>query len=175
MRILALDISKRGTGMAVGDGSRPPHTALLRFPGIYFGQTGASYSRWLNDQIAVDRPDLIAYEAALITGAAGAAETRYTLIGLAMLTETIAELRGIRLVRANIQTWRKLFLGTGRPKDPKTAALAMCAGLCWDVQGDHNRAEACGVWAWAHHEHGNRRAVRDLLSRMTMRQLEASA
>lgn len=170
MKILALDISKSGCGMAVGDATRPPHTAVQTFSGILPGAVGFQYSRWLREQILINQPDMIAYEAPLRAAhAKGSQDTVTLLTGLAFLTDTVAYEKKIFCQAPAIQSWRKAFLGHGRPADPKGDAVRMCELLGWRVDGSHDRADAAGVWAWSHLNHGNTRGMHKLLSAGSVR------
>ena len=173
MRILALDISKAGTGYAMGDGSGAPVSGVVAFSGHSRGQIGAAYAKWLRDLLMVEKPGLVACEAALfMSGPMASADTARLLLGLSFATEMVCELASVRHLDVPVQSWRKAFLGHGRPKDPKAAALAMCAMVGWDVGRNHNRADACGVFAFAHLHHGNRQAMVKLLSKASVSAME---
>ena len=92
-------------------------------------------------------------------------------MGLAFQTEVICESVGIDYRTVAISTWRKMFLGHGRPKDPKPLAIKTCQTLGWKIDGDDNRADACGVWAHAHFNHGNRKGIMRQLSESSMRRM----
>lgn len=163
MKILALDVSSARTGAAVGDATAPPRTFSRKFDGGR-GKVGAEFARWLRDLMMLENPDLVAFEAPLIAGRQNNAATARMLIGLALSVETACYIKSTHCIEANIQAWRKVFLGTGRPDDPKRAALEMCKSIGLDVGGEHDRADAVGVWSWAHFNHGNRRGVMNMLS-----------
>ena len=170
MRILALDLSKKGTGVAIGDASEPPRSFVASFSGATRGHVGASFAKWLRDLLIVEKPDLVVFEAPLMRAAAkGSADSMRLLIGLSFQTEVMCAIREVPVAQAHVATWRKHFLGHGYPNDPKQAALNMCAMLGWETGGSHDRADACGVWASAHFTHGDRRAIQRALSASSMR------
>ena len=170
MRILALDISKTGTGVAIGEATEPPRSFVASFTGATRGHVGANYAKWLRDLLRVEKPAMVVFEAPLMRAAAkGSAESMRLLIGLAFQTEVMCAIRGIAAHECHVASWRKHFLGHGYPHDPKQAALNMCGLLGWDTGGSHDRAEACGVWTWAHFTHGDRRAIQRALSASSMR------
>ena len=169
MIILALDISKRRTGAAVGVGANPPHTTSQAFTGETMGAVGAAYTRWLRDKLRVDKPDLVAFEAPLLSAQAkGSTDTLMILSGLCFTTMTLCSIHKIRCVSVAVSTWRKAFIGHGFPTDPKAAALSMCASLGWTPR-NHDEAEACGVWAWAHVFHGDIHDIHRQLSASSMK------
>ncbi len=170
MRILALDISKAGTGVAVGEATEPPRSFVVSFSGATQGQVWWSYGIWLREQMAVEKPDLVAFEAPIYgRKIQSSAPTTILLRGMACVTEMLCTGRNVRVVSVPTSTWRKHFLGHGFPHDPKQAALNQCGLLGWDVGGSHDRADACGVWAWAHFTHGDRRAIQRALSASSMK------
>lgn len=173
MIILGLDIAPGATGAAVGDGSSPPRSFVAQFAGKDRGAIGAKYMAWLRDLLVMERPDLVAFEAPLVKiDRQSSVETTRLLMSLAFLTETMAAMRQIKSTEVNMQTWRKAFLGNGRPADPKGETLRMCAMLGWDTGGLHDRADAMGVWVWAHLNHGNRKGIHAMLSIGSVRRME---
>lgn len=181
MLILGLDISTAATGVAIGDGTAPPRSYVFKVPPGSRGERGASYAFWFRNLLVVEAPDLVAFEAPLMTtrakgkggGIVSNIESTRMLMGLAFLTETVAAGRKVHAIEANIQAWRKLFLGHGRPADPKGDCVRMCRLLGWDVGDSHDRADACGVWAYAHYQHGNRQAIMRALSDSSVRRMTA--
>ncbi len=172
MRILALDISKAGTGVAIGDATEAPRSFVASFSGATRGHVCANYAKWMRDLLMVEKPALVVFEAPLMRAAAkGSADAMRLLIGLATQTEVMCAIRNIPSHDCHVASWRKAFLGHGYPHDPKRAALNMCGLLGWDVGGSHDRADACGVWAWAHLNHGARRAIMRALSASSVRSM----
>ena len=172
--VVAMDISKTSCGVAIGDASGPPRTVRVPFTQRDRGEVYAAFQLWLRDLIVLEQPGLVACEAAFFKlDAQSSAETTRILLGLAACAESICAARKVRHVDVPVMTWRKAFLGNGRPKDPKGDALRMCALLGWPTDGNHDRAEACGVWSFAHMNHGNAKAMHRLLSRASVRNMEA--
>ena len=172
MKVLALDISKSATGVAVGDATAPPRCDLAQFKGRTVGAVGAAYWAWLNQTIVLEKPDLIAAEAAF-----SQSKDHYgamLAMGMNFITQTQANKRSIPFVSFASQSWRRLFLGNGRPADPKKEAVNMCHLLGWPVGLSHDKAEACGVWSAAHLEHGNSRGIHRLLSHGSVRAMGAA-
>lgn len=70
--------------------------------------------------------------------------------GLEMIALAVCTRLNIPVVFVHQGTWRKAFLGNGRPKDAKHEAKAMCTKLgiaCSSLDA----AEACGVVTWLDH------------------------
>ncbi len=172
MKILALDISKKATGVAIGDGEGPPRTFSQGFKGERPCAVGAAYAKWLRTLLVEERPALVAFEKPLIlSGPRAGTAVMVILTGLAFATGMVCEIAGIRYHDVAISTWRKLFLGTGRPKNPKLDAINACQALGWDVGDDDNQADACGVWFWAHWHHGNGKGMIRQRSRSSVRRM----
>jgi hypothetical protein len=126
---------------------------------------------WLRDALQ-NRVELVAYEAPILSARAkGSADTMMMMIGLAAITEAVCSTKPVQVVSVAVSTWRVAFLGEGYPDDPKGRAIAMCSELGWPV-GSHDEADACGVWAWAHLNHGDVDAMRDQLSSAKVREME---
>ena len=170
MKVLALDISGASTGVAIGPGDGPPRNFAVSFEGASRGHVGASFAKWLREILILEKPDLVAFEAPLVmaTGSASMDSIRL-LTGLAFQVEVICAIREITCQPVQVQSWRKVFLGHGRPANPKKAALAMCAVLGWDVGGSHDRADAVGVWTFAHYKYGDRQEIQRALSGSAVR------
>lgn len=170
MRILALDISKAGTGVAIGEATEPPRSFVVSFNGATRGHVGHNYVLWLRERLRVEKPTLVAYEAPIYgRKIKSSSPTTILLRGLAFATEMMCAGRNVRVVSVAASTWRLHFIGHGLPENPKQAALNTCGLLGWNTGGSHDRAEACGVWAWAHFNHGDRRAIQRALSASSMR------
>lgn len=97
------------------------------------------------------KPDLIAIEAP-IRASWGKTNDQTTSItrGLYAVFTGIARCKGIPVLKADIGTWRKYFLGRGNLKgaEAKRQCVRLCAQLGWDAE-DHNAAESAGIWCWA--------------------------
>lgn len=171
-RVLALDLSKHGTGWAVGCGGAFPLARTVSFKSAHRGGVFAQYMAWLRDHLLTSPVDVVAYEAPLLTTKVqGSSEKLMLLIGLAAMTEAVCSMFAVPVKPVAASTWRVAFLGEGFPKDPKGDAVRMCGSLGWQVSND-DEADACGVWCWAHLNHGDVDAMRGQLSRAKVREME---
>ncbi|MEM8791061.1 MAG: hypothetical protein AAGE80_05555 [Pseudomonadota bacterium] len=174
MNILALDISLRGCGAAMGDGSCPPHTTVASFAAVSHGKSGKLFRDWLRDTCLNSPPALIIYEAPFRHADKKSAQSITTLLtGLCFTCEVFAAEKNIRCTSVAISTWRKWFIGKGFPEQAKLEALNMCEFLGWETGGVHDRAEAAGIWAYAHLKEGNFRGVQKMLSKGSMKDFSA--
>jgi hypothetical protein len=73
--------------------------------------------------------------------------TIYRLYGLNMIAAGVCSRLGIPAISVNQTTWRKAFLGNGRPKDAKHEAARMCKVMGIKVSS-LDAAEAVGVVEW---------------------------
>ena len=176
MNIVALDLSKHSAGVAIGDASGAPRTLRVQFTQPEMGAAWAAYAKWLRDLLVIEKPGLVAVEAALmLVDRTSSADTTRLLLGFAAHTASVCAMRGVRHVEVAAMTWRKAFLGHGRPVDPKQAAMLMCDRLGWPHGGVHDRAEAAGILAWAHLYHGDQRGMQRLLSASSVRAMGGGA
>lgn len=112
-----------------------------------YGSAVNFFATFLKDRA----PDLIAIEAPIMaTWGKTNAQTTAITRGLYAIFTGIAKCKGIPLIRAEIGTWRKYFLGNGQlpGKEAKAQCLRLCAQLGWDAP-THDSAEAAGIWCWA--------------------------
>ena len=160
----------KSTGIAAGDGTAAPD--LRAFSPRREDRQYADFMRWWSARVKEYEPSLIAVEAPFVgPGKPDAARVLFGLVGIA---QGIAELRGVPLIQVNIGSWRAAFIGKGRFKDEhdpvtgktvkgrdvaKRACLRVCHSLAWEVRNDDNKADACGVWAYAHLNYGNSAAM----------------
>lgn len=103
------------------------------------------------DFLKTRAPDLIAIEAPIMApwGKTNAQTTSITR-GLYAIFVGITKCKRIPLLRADIGTWRKYFLGKGNlpGKEAKAQCMRLCSQLGWDAP-THDSAEAAGIWMWA--------------------------
>ena len=185
MNILALDISAARTGLAFGDGSGPPVLRSHSFSADVPGETLWMYQRWLSTRLNEYQPDAVIMEAANMAMNAGSSADRAR-----MAVELSGCTRAVVYGRTKMRThdvmdssWRKAFLGRGRfakEQDPETGqkisgakvakreALALCKRLKWECLGEDDRADAAGVWFFAHKTipGGNAKGVSDMLAKV---------
>lgn len=171
MQILALDLSFKATGVAYGAADAPPHSLTIEAAGGARARSAARLWSALRDHLVAHPAELIVMESPLVTSNRGSAATTRIQCGIAMLVEACGELRGIPVREVAVSSWRKMFLGTGRPARPKEEAEAMCRLLGWNYGDSHDRAEAMGIWAWAQFTYGDRAAIVRLLSNASMLKL----
>ena len=128
---------------------------VLPSTGANVGPFLIAYEDWLNAYLA-DNPGIehLIYEATFF----GPQTQRHILLklyGLQVKTEEIAWHHQIRVREANLQSWRKVFLGTSaapkhikgranRSKWLKDEAIHACLRRGWMVTDD-NEADACGI------------------------------
>lgn len=158
--ILALDISKRRTGICFGRIGETPAFLSIRGNDMDDEAAMMRLGRWLIGFTKASPPDWIWYEAALsiIPGeydaerrkvvAKGNPQTVITLAKMTGVVEFVAGMKAIKHRSANVQTARKAVLGQGRPKDPKKHALAMCMELGWKPANE-DEADAGIIWQYA--------------------------
>lgn len=166
-RVLALDIATR-TGFAHDgpDPGRPicgifdlPRPLGSRKTGFERGITLARFKDHLLDRIAVSQCELGVIEAPLnvlniLLSKRGpdpkfktSFDTILLLIELVGLAEEVFYRQRIELAQTENQKFKRWFTGvTGGGKDP---VKARCKQLGWDIAGDDNAADACGIWAYA--------------------------
>lgn len=150
------------------------------------------FARWFSSRLRQYRPELVAIEAAFIGEKfdedgkrKGNPDTARILFGLAAIAQAECGRIGLSPVQVhlvNIGTWRKNVLGKGQFRDQidpftkkkikgrtlaKNASLSFCRSIGWDTANDDNRADACGLWAYAHTclPDGNQRDVLKMMSR----------
>lgn len=151
--IVALDPATT-TGLCYGNVGAKPTLLAQRFRSRadqadedLYGAATAFFATFLKSRA----PDLIAIEAP-IQAAWGKTNAQTTSItrGLYAIFTGIARAKGIEVLRADIGTWRKYFLGSGRlpGSEAKQRCVRLCAQLGWEAP-THDAAEAAGVWCWA--------------------------
>lgn len=143
-KVMALDLAV-STGMAMSqDLERPPLLQTWRLlPATVEGQHGRAYvelERRMMDMIAVERPDVLWFEAPAETG------NRPTwlaqlLFGVAAVAELVATRQGILPLQGNASTVRKWVLGRGRKtkddqRSDKLVAKAYCEARGWRYDSD---------------------------------------
>jgi hypothetical protein len=150
--IIAIDPATN-TGICEGIvGSKPTlHAQRFRFGDDQdedlYGAATKFFATFLKDR----HPDAVAIETPIMAdwGKTNHQTTAITR-GLYAIFTGIVRCKGIKLIRADIGTWRKYFLGHGRLKgeDAKARCVRLCAQLGWHAP-THDAAEAAGIWMWA--------------------------
>jgi hypothetical protein len=110
---------------------------------------GRAASFW-GDMLARVEPDIAAIEAPVRVLVTSNEDTTTLTRGLYAIFAGLARARSIRVLPAQISTWRKYFLGHGRLAGAvaKRECLRRCTLMGWTAP-DHNAAEAAGIWLWA--------------------------
>lgn len=70
----------------------------------------------------------------------------YRIYGLSFIAVSVCARLNIPSILINQGTWRREFLGEGRPKDPKAAAKAMCKKLGIEIPNADAAEAAGGCW-----------------------------
>jgi crossover junction endodeoxyribonuclease RuvC len=144
--LLALDLGGQ-VGFAFGAPGGLVEHGSVRLPsdrgnGRYF----AWWGQWLADHLDAWRPQLVVYEAPIITGAKTHFQTAFRLIGLAAVTLEVATNHGARCEPANNSKVKKFATGNGRAGKSDMIAAMQARG--WEPDSQH-AADALGVFLWA--------------------------
>lgn len=153
MRVLAIDCGTTSGAAFDGVDGRPVaqtwRGAAHALDPDEFGPRYTAFRQWIEDLINVARPDLIAFEAPLVLHGSRTMtnpNTARVLLGLAAIAEQVADAYGIRCCEVHVSTIKKFWTGTGRAE--KSAMVARCRQLGWQVQND-NEADAMALFAFA--------------------------
>jgi hypothetical protein len=174
--ILALDPAKK-CGVAIGAPGERPHLSVVNFareldePEDIFARSLKWIDRALDGVIGVgngfvlDKPTLLAIEAPIAPSEKfgfTTFDTTLIALGLSAIFRGSARARGIPIMLAPINSWRKYCLSRGNLKgrDAKAAMIRLCRGLGWGDAIDHNAAEAAGIFLWASGQINPRLATR---------------
>lgn len=164
MKVLALDVSVKMTGFAIGEVGSTPESGNLRFApkGVSDDEVNLAGLRWVTEQLRELRPDMVAIERPFLSPSvkdeAGRPisnpATMEKLIGLQHVVRVaILAKTGKSAHMVAPSTARKVFTGRGNypEKQAKPAVQRMCLAIGWltpeTLQED--RADALCVWAWA--------------------------
>lgn len=153
--ILACDPSTTRFGIAFGgpaDGK--PKAFTVKLPGAdehVFDRTLGNAADTVALYCRTQQVKIVAIEAPIIAYGPNADRTAHTMASLMQLTGAVraaAQRSGCSVLMAASSTVRKMFVGHGRPEDPKRAVMARCKLLGWQFEDD-NSADAAATWAWA--------------------------
>jgi Holliday junction resolvasome RuvABC endonuclease subunit len=145
-RGFALDLSK-STGWCSGRDLDDPVFGVLELPRgaeVTEGRAFNEYRKWLTGMVTIDRPTHIAFESPMLGGDVPFTAA-YLLIGLAAITEQVAEEYGIDCSQAAVSSVRLFFCGDGRAK--KDDVGFKCRQLGWPIT-NHNAADAAALYAF---------------------------
>lgn len=148
-KIASLDLSSN-TGWACGYPDGEPLFGTWRLPstGEDVGRFAAAFDVCLNDFIAVESPDLLGFEAPILSAGKTSIDTARKLMGLAWHTEFVCRRRGIPCREGNLMTIKKFFAGSGHASKDDMVRRAYQLG--WKVKND-NEADSLGLWSWLVH------------------------
>lgn len=142
--ILALDLATR-TGFCRGKVGAPrpiiSHVDLTAAKNRGYGALGSSFTGWLYDQIELEKPSLITFEAPLPFHS-GIAAGRIAL-GLAMLVEEVCFRMEVPVRECGVAWVRKTALGSGR--QTKEQVMDWANKQNWDPPS-HDAADAAALW-----------------------------
>jgi len=163
MRVAGLDIATT-TGLAILEGDKLLFWQAHRSQGRTEGHVFCDFEDWLTAVLREWDVGHVGFEESLPTNIIAKRavvdkrgresvqafnpvtnSTYQRLHGLRAIAQKVCARREITVDAIHQSTWRKAFLGTGRPAgDTKVAALERCRVLGWDVKSK-DAAEACGV------------------------------
>ncbi len=147
--ILALDVATQ-MGVAEGRAGEPPRSYTVRLGDAEcsMAERAGKATRWIAEQLLIDKPDWIYIEAPLTPNASKSADATVVALTLfgAIAGPAECKLRNVRT--GNVQTVRKAFLGHARPSNPKQRAKAMCEALGWSPK-TLDEADALALHWWA--------------------------
>lgn len=156
MSVIALDLNSKRCGVACG-GERDGAPRCYSWPLFGMASEDDMARSWavlytsISDLCKVIHPRFVYYEAPF-NPQDGKGHTNAQAIrsGLSLAAIAMAAGRNSGAVTkpGHTQSWRKTFVGQGRPADPKEATLARCRLLGWKVN-NHDEADAAGLWAHA--------------------------
>lgn len=158
--IAAFDVNTKHVGVAVGG---PAHAGPFLYTWDLFGcsseddlvRSAASLYATVSQYCrTVWHPRFVYYEAPFNPFASGQTSNQATsgLRSLATVAAAAAVNANAVARPAHVQSWRKVFLGHGRPPNPKEATMARCFELGWEPKND-DEADAAGVWFYAMSRH----------------------
>lgn len=145
MKLLALDLATR-VGWACGAPNENVRfgTHVLPSTGGEIGPFADAFGQWLRSKIESEKPELIVFEAPILTSGLTAIATARKLMGLAYHTELIAFDHQLRVRESNLMTVKKFFAGSGKATKQDMVAAARRHG--WDVDND-DEADALALWS----------------------------
>lgn len=158
--ILALDVSKSACGWAFGLPGDKPLSGVQKLGGSSHtdDEVWRNAMVWLNDQIAVHRPDIVAIEAAIMSSAPGQGgftnpHSQALLLGLQAVMRTVvkARLPGAAVLVAPSSA-RKTFTGKGTygKGEAKAAVQQEARHRLWLSIDDLNPDRADALCLWCH-------------------------
>lgn len=148
MRLLALDLSTHVGWVFYPDRTSPPHFSTWHAPRPLerdnYGLIFVAYETWLLSQLALLRPELLAFEAPILPRNKTFQKTRAIRLsyGFAEITERAALIRNLRCIECHPSTVKVRLAGHGHARKHHMMAAATRLGL--DIATEHE-ADAVGV------------------------------
>lgn len=146
--IVGLDLAT-STGFCYGDGASLPIVGSERMPstGEEVGPFLDHFDRWLRVKLETVRPDLVGFEAPILSGRGTHIMTSRKLQGLAGLVEMQCYRFGIECQEVGLQTVKRELTGHGRADKVQMKAAARAYGLTLSEGFEsEDEADAFGVW-----------------------------
>lgn len=149
--ILALDLSAKNTGIALGRPGEKPRLSSVSFaaPDDPY-EVAAKAMEWVSLRLKLSPPAWMVAEARIPTSWGGTnANTTLILDGLAMIMGGAAKLKSIPWRTASVSSVRTHFIGVGNLKGEvaKPLVVARCRDLGWEPP-NRDAADAAAVWFW---------------------------
>jgi crossover junction endodeoxyribonuclease RuvC len=164
MKIGALDLSTH-TGWAFGPSDGEPAFGTLDLPktGDDVGRFILAFDEWIRAMVAVETPEVLVFEAPIMTRGKTTLATARKLMGLASHVEFVCAQLSIRCSESNIGSIKLFFAGSGRADKSDMISVAHRYG--WKARND-NEADALGLWASSVHHYAPAHARRFSLGPM---------
>lgn len=146
--LLGLDLAT-STGFCFGDGLSTPVVGSERMPstGEEVGPFLDHFDRWLRVKLETVRPDLVGFEAPILSGRGTHIMTSRKLQGLAGLVEMQCHRFGIEVQEVGLQTVKRELTGHGRAEKHQMKAAARAFGITLsEGHESEDEADAFGVW-----------------------------
>jgi hypothetical protein len=162
--ILALDLSKKRTGVCEGFAGEAPRFHSIEGGDLSNADAAKQLGLWLIDRTKIDKPACVYIEAAISPAAfigkvdeetkrvkmSSNPKTTLALAGMASVARFVLDCKNIPVREAHVSTVRKAFIGHGNlnSKVAKLQVLRMCKALGWSPRND-DEADAGAVWWYA--------------------------
>jgi len=152
-KILAIDFSKRATGIAFGRPGQKPvlsSVSFAKWEGATVAEAASAIIRWLPEALATFQPELVTVEAALPPIASRDETSARLALGFDFLIKGACNVKGIRCIEVHGGTWKSLVLGSGNlpTAEAKKRSLAVCRGMGLEPKSN-DESDAYCVWLYS--------------------------
>ena len=152
-QIIALDWSRKSTGVAIGRPGEKPEFSTVKFAtyaNADIGDIGAALLTWVNEFTTQYRPDIVILERHMNPGDSRGMEAAIYAIAADAIIKGACKLRRIRAEDVHRGTWTKFFLGNGglSSNEAKKRGFEICLELGWNPN-NYDESDAGGIWAWS--------------------------